>query len=134
MPGKSLTIEEEVQVKTLFAEGRTYHAIAKQIGRSPHTIKAYLSHEDVQVEVLEKKAELETLYSNLATELIVSVTRQDIDKSSMLQKVTASGICTDKMRLLRNESTSNVAVDLMIRNDQTLDGKIEELKKLLEGA
>jgi len=106
---KSLSIEELEKVKLLYASGETTHAIAQKLGRSQHTIQKAIQKEGVLDDVKEIKKSLIEKFENLADRLIESITQADIEKSTMLQRVTASGIAIDKSRLLSNQSTSNEA-------------------------
>ena len=67
------------------------------------------------------------MYEGLARKLILSITPEDIDKASMLQKVTASGIAFDKMRLLRGESTANLGLHARILHRLARKGAEDDL-------
>ncbi len=122
MAYKQLSMEEKAIIKLLYAEGRSYHAISKEHNRSPHTIKKYLSEPQTQNEVAVKKQELADMYENMARKMVESITDENIKKINAYQRIVSSGICTDKMRLLRDQSTENI--DL-----RTLHLSLEELKR-----
>ena len=69
---------------------------------------------DVADEVVVQKRELVELYEELNRKVLESVTEKDIQSATLLQKATTSGIFTDKMRLLRDESTSNLNVQVLL--------------------
>jgi predicted transcriptional regulator len=106
----SLTVEEQERIKVLHAEGKTYHAIAKEVGRSPHTVKGYLVSPTVQEEVIQIKGELADTFEDVAKRMVASITDEDIKKLDAYRRTLSGGIATDKMRLLRNESTDNVSL------------------------
>jgi len=97
MGKKSLTTEEKELVKLLSAKGESCYAISLQVKRSPHTIKKYLSEPETSIEVQEKKQELSDMFEDVARRMIQSVTDESI----------SAGIATDKMRLLRDQSTDD---------------------------
>ena len=62
---ESLTLAEQEKAKVLHAEGRTFHAIAMTLKRSPHTIKAYLVKPEVGQEVQRVKKELADMFEDV---------------------------------------------------------------------
>jgi hypothetical protein len=76
-------------------------------------------------EVQSIKADLADLYESLNRQVLESVTEKDLQSASLLQKATTSGIFTNKMRLLRSESTSNINVRLLIDVLQALRDRDE---------
>lgn len=106
----SLTTGEKETIKLLHADGKTYHAISKEVGRSPHTIKKYLSEPQAIVEVGEKKQELATMYENLAWRMIDSIKDKDIKAINAYQRTLSAAVATDKARLLKGESTENLNI------------------------
>ena len=103
-----LTVEEEQKIKTLLAMGKTYHAIGKEIGRDAKTVKK-LALQSVS-EIYEMKKELADWYEDLARRMLSSITEEDIDRINAYQRTVSAGIATDKMRLLRDQSTENISV------------------------
>jgi hypothetical protein len=95
--------------------GRSYRAIARELGRSPHTIKRLLTKPAVAAEVSVKKIELADLYEQRAYEIVEAVTAEDISKASLQQMAVSSGIFLDKSRLLRGESTSNISMEVLMQ-------------------
>ncbi|HOD35717.1 MAG TPA: hypothetical protein PLR20_08050 [Syntrophales bacterium] len=103
-----LTTDEEQRIKSLLAMGKTYNAIGKEIGRDAKTVKK-LALQSV-AEIYEMKKELADWYEDLAKRMLSSITEADIDRINAYQRTVSAGIATDKMRLLRGESTDNVTV------------------------
>jgi hypothetical protein len=109
-----LTVEEISRAKSYAAQGYSCRAIGRELKRSDHTIAKLLARPDVADEVVVQKRELIELYEELNRKVLESVTEKDIQSASLLQKATTSGIFTDKMRLLRDESTSNINVQVLL--------------------
>ena len=85
------------------------------------------------------KDKIATLYEGLTERFLVSISAKDIEKINALQRVTAAAISTDKFRLLRNESTQNIALHSIVeeveRDEQIEREKRERLlRKEQEGA
>jgi len=81
----------------------------------------------VAAEVSIKKVELADLYELRARQTLEGVCAKDIESASLQQKAISSGVFIDKARLLRGESTQNIAyIEVLIdcarmireRNDQ----------------
>jgi DNA-binding CsgD family transcriptional regulator len=111
---EGLTTEEKQQIATLSADGWPAYRIAKQMNRSPHTVRRYLSQPEAITEVRNEKQELAVLYREKARACVAAIDDDKISKSSALQLATAAGICTDKALLLAGQPTVNVAVLLQI--------------------
>ena len=58
--------------------------------------------------IVDKKKTLAEKYKQIADVIVKSISPKDIDKASLLQKMTASGIGTDKHLLLSGEPTANI--------------------------
>ena len=117
MPKKSpkpLTVKELEQIKTLRASGLTYHAISREIDRDPKTVKKVCLDPQASIEIQEIKQELADMYEGLAKRMLTSITEEDIQKINAYQRTVSAGISTDKMRLLRNESTENIAINSIL--------------------
>ena len=121
MPGKPLNFIEKEKCKVSRAVGNTYHAIAQELDRSPHTIKKYVENPSAKAEIMELQADLADMFEGLAHRLLNSITQKDIEKLNAYQRTVGASIAVDKMRLLREESTENIGpIALKI--------KLEELK------
>jgi hypothetical protein len=64
-------------------------------------------------EVKALKKDLADLYEQRNYEILESVSKQDIDKATLRDKVVSAAICSDKMRLLREQSSSNINVQVL---------------------
>ncbi len=104
-----LTLEEKEQIALLAAEGRTPNWIGKALSRDRKTVLTALQKPETAELVEAKRADLADMYESMTRRLIDSITDNDIDKISAYQRVISSGVCTDKMRLLRGQSTVNLA-------------------------
>jgi IS30 family transposase len=105
-----LTTEEQHQIAIMAAEGFTAHTIGKRLQRDAKTVRAALRKPETAVLVEDKKAELADAYEQLARRFLSSITDEDVTKINAYQRMVAAGIATDKMRLLRDQSTSNVSL------------------------
>jgi len=105
---KPLTVKELEQIKTLRASGLTYHAISKEINRDPKTVKKVCLEPHASKEIQEMKEELSAMFEGLAKRMLTSITEGDIQKINAYQRTLSAGISTDKMRLLRDQSTENL--------------------------
>jgi len=105
-----LTLVEKDQIALLTADGLTPNAIGKRLQRDAKTVRAALLKPETVVLVKEKKAELADAYEQLAQRFLSSITDEDITRINAYQRMVSSGIATDKMRLLRDQSTSNVSL------------------------
>jgi len=131
MTGTPLNFDEIETVKLLRANGLTFHAISLKINRDPKTVKKACLDPVIASEIIEIKEVLADQYENLARRMMDSITDADIQKINAYQRTIASGICTDKMRLLRNESTSNFSIDATNLSIEMLDEKIIETEQRL---
>jgi len=105
-----MNLEEQAQVKALLAMEISPTAIAKQIGRDHKTVVAYSREPGTIAEVNEIKEDLADVYEGLARRMVDSITDEDISRINAYQRTVAAGIATDKMRLIRGQSTSNQSV------------------------
>jgi hypothetical protein len=112
-----LTIEEKEQIKLMIANGNSYNAVAHEIRRDPKTVKRYASEPQVSTEITKKQQDLAEWYQQLAERMLASITDSDIAKINAYQRTVSAGIATDKMRLLTDQSTENVAVIVSAIND-----------------
>lgn len=124
-----LTLQEQEKAKTLSASGKTPHSIAKELNRSPHTIKRYLSCPEAQGEIQVIKQELADMYEILARRMIDSIADKDIEKINAYQRTLSSGIAIDKMRLLRDQSTENIDIMSMVLDLDKIINQCQEALK-----
>ncbi len=126
-PPNPLTTKELEQIKALRASGLTYHAISKEIGRDPKTVKKACLEPQTATEIQQIKDELADMFEGLAKRLLASITDEDILKINAYQRMLSSGIATDKMRLLRDRSTENIALHLIVEEiERDRRKKLEE--------
>jgi predicted transcriptional regulator len=127
----ALTIEEKKKISALIALGKTPNAVAKEIGRNPKTVRKYAQLPEAQGEIANAKTILADEYEDLARRMIDSISDEDIKKINAYQRTLSSGIATDKMRLLREQATSNVGLIgvLKLVEENVNKGKsIEDIK------
>ncbi len=127
MTGTPLNFEEIETIKLYRADGFTFHAISQKINRDPKTVKKTCLDPVIASQIIELKEVLADQYENLARRMMDSITEEDIQKINAYQRTIASGICTDKMRLLRNESTHNVSLDVIHSNMAERQKRRQEL-------
>ncbi|MHC4269348.1 MAG: helix-turn-helix domain-containing protein [Planctomycetota bacterium] len=127
-PPTPLTLSEIEKIKVLKASGLSFYAVAKRVGREPKTVKRCCQDPRNAEEIKSIQQELASYFEDLSMRLITSVTDGDIEKLSGYQRVISAGICVDKLRLLRNESTENISMQTINANREDL----EERKILLE--
>lgn len=90
--------------------------IAESFGISRQAVSAYMKrNENIIYEIIQPDAYMALKFKAEAINALDSVTVKDREKASYLQKVTASGILTDKYRLLSGQSTDNIAIDASLR-------------------
>ena len=118
-----LTTAEKEQIKVFIASGKSYHATGKELKRCPKTIKSFVIKPEPQMAVAKIKEELSGMFENTAKRMIASITNEDINKINAYQRVISAAAATDKMRMLKNQSTNNI--DLISQTVKDL----EEFKK-----
>jgi len=129
MTGTPLDFNEIEEIKILRANGLTFHAISLKMGRDPKTVKKACLDPMIASEIIEIKEVLADQYENLARRMIDSIRDEDIQKINAYQRTIASGICTDKMRLLRNETTENFSINALHDDMDDNAERIIELKR-----
>jgi len=82
---------------------------AKKIGRDHKTIIAFSKQPATVEDEREMKEDLADAYEGLARRMIASITDSDISKINAYQRTIAASAATDKMHLLRSQSTENIA-------------------------
>ena len=108
MTREHLDTEEKAQITTMAADGQSPARIAKQVRRSHHTVKRFLSEPETQRQVRDEKAVLAEIYRSKARRIVESISEEDIAKASLQQKSIASGVLLDKSLLLSGEATENI--------------------------
>jgi len=110
----SLTVEEVERAKALSALGRSYRAIARELKRSPHTIKrALTSSAQIAGEVQVMKKDLASSFEGLANRMVDSITDADILELDAYKRTLSGAIATDKCQLLRGLPTENINIQVL---------------------
>jgi len=122
MGGKTLVAHEKKQIAIMKAQGLTDHAISKAIGRSNKTVTAALRDPVLVADIADYQERIACKYEELAERILDAVSVEDISKASLQLKVTAGGICTDKARLIKGQSTINLAAVF----SKAMEGDYEE--------
>ena len=108
-PTNPMTLQEIERAKALSALGKSYHAIGLELDRDSKTIKKHLTKPQVAKDIKELKKEIASLYEDLSQQILRSITCADIKEAKLRDRVISAGVCTDKARLLNDESTANIS-------------------------
>jgi len=106
---KPLTTTEREQVKVMVASGLSFNEIGRQLQKDPKTVKKVTLEPGAANEIIEMKKELADICESNARRLL-DYPDQDVNALNPYQRTIAGGVMIDKMRLLRDQSTENVAV------------------------
>jgi hypothetical protein len=109
-----LTDEEKTRATTLHASGKSIYAVARNLGRSPHTLKRFLGKPEVITAVSIQREEYANMFDDVGRRTLAGVTQTDIEKSSLQQKMVSAGICVDKSALLRGEVPPTINVNALL--------------------
>jgi len=128
---KPLTLKEIENAKVLFASGKSFNAIGKALCRDRKTIKSYLTEPQATKEIEEMKEELADMFEGLAKRMLTSITQEDIERINSYQRTLSAAVATDKMRLLREESTQNIGIRGLVATMEAEHAKmVEEYERL----
>lgn len=120
--------------KSLLDDGKTLKQAAEYSGlcvATVHKIKhGVIKLADKVVEGIKAHESRKLAY--LGNHILDSINEKDIEKSSLLQKVTASSILIDKRRLLDNQSTSNVSVISALESMSNMESSHDEILNKLK--
>ncbi|MCM0083956.1 helix-turn-helix domain-containing protein [Geomonas sp. Red32] len=105
-----LDTKEKHQIAVLAAEGKSPHAIGKVLGRSHNTISKALKTPEVAEQKEDIQARLADKFEAITERILDGVTPVDIEKASLRDKAVAAGVMLDKSRVIRGQSTQNIAV------------------------
>ncbi len=130
-PPTHLTVSEIENIKVLKASGLTNYAVAKRVGRSVKCIKRCSEDPRNAEEIKSIQSELAGFFEDLAIRLITSISDADIEKLNGYQRVISAGIAVDKFRLMRGDSTENIAVKASRASIFEIDQQIIKLEKKL---
>lgn len=109
---KPLSLAEKKEIEVLVAAGESYHAVGRKLARDPKTIKSYATRAEVAASIQETQQELADMFEGAARRMLGSIGEEDIKKINAYQRAIASCALIDKVRLLRDQSTANIAVGL----------------------
>jgi len=104
-----ITTEEKRKIALLIAQGLTPNAVGNHLQRDAKTVRLALSKADVQESVGEYQERLAEKFEKLTDRILDAVSEEDVAKASLQQKVIAAATSIDKTRLLRGQSTVNLA-------------------------
>jgi hypothetical protein len=115
MPKPSpLTEIEKEKAKVLHAGGKTVHAVARSLARSPGAIKKFLNKPEVRQQVGVQREELAAMFDSVAHRSLAGVTSSDIEKANLVQKLTSAGIAVDKAAMLRGELPPTIHINMLV--------------------
>lgn len=123
---RGLTTDEIAQAVALRAAGLTYGTIGRTLGRAGSTIKRLCEEPGVAAQIAEKKEPLSDYFEETAYRMVASISEADIARINAYQRLVSAGIAVDKMRLLRGQSTENIAILALI---EQLDREDREVVK-----
>lgn len=127
---KSPTVKELEKAKALYALGKSYNQVAKELERDPKSIKKWLtSSPEVVKEISELKREVATLYEDLAHRILESISDDTIEEAKLRDRVVSAGVATDKSRLLRGEATQHISCQTMHMDLNELIKQTQEIQR-----
>jgi hypothetical protein len=100
--------------------------VAVQIGRDPKTVKRYALDPKNANKIEAMKEELADMFEGLARRMVSSITEEDITKLDGYRRTISAGIATDKMRLLREQSTANLNNMSLVAVVKRIDDRCRE--------
>ncbi len=109
-----LDTSELAQITVLRASGLTFHAISKQLGRAPQTIKKACLNPERAPQIAQVKVALADRFENVAVRMLTAISDKDIMALDAYKKTLSAAISTDKMRLLTGQSTENISLRAII--------------------
>lgn len=120
----------------LLAEGKSINYIATYTGLCKETVSRIKKGEIKLLNrwVDEIKTHETGKITFLSHSILDSVNQGDLDKASLLQKITSASILIDKRRLLQGESTENVnylgKLDVLVNNAGRSKSVLDKLKEI----
>ena len=106
MGNRKIHFQTKEKIQYMIANNISMEKIALECGVGVQTCYRY-AHKYTQG-IVDKKKTLAEKYKQIADVIVKSISPKDIEKASLLQKMTASGIGTDKHLLLSGEPTANI--------------------------
>ncbi len=130
-PPTHLTVAEIENIKVLKASGLTNYSVSKRVGRSVKTVKRCCQEPRNAEEIRSLQQEIASFFEDLTMRLLTSISDADIEKMNGQSRFVSAGIAVDKLRLLRGDSTENIAVKASRAAVFEMDQQIIELEKKL---
>jgi len=128
-----LDVIEKQQIATLAATGKSQRAIARATGRDPRTVARVLKDPGVLDEKAKIEDRLASRFEQLTVAVLDSVSEDDLSKASLQAKVTSAAIMTDKVRLLRGQTTSNVGLMVRLVREACESGELPPCPVITDG-
>jgi hypothetical protein len=111
-----LTTEEVERAKNFSAMGYSIRRIARELGRSFGAVRRVLtSSAQVVGEVQTMKRNLADSFEGLAERMVDSITGEEIKKLDAYKRTLSAAISVDKFKLLRNEPTAILGVEMLLQ-------------------
>jgi hypothetical protein len=111
-----LTTEEVERAKSLSAMGYSIRRIARELKRSFGAVRRVLtSSAQVVGEVQTMKRNLADSFEGLAERMVDSITSEEIKKLDAYKRTLSAAISVDKFKLLRNEPTAILGVEMLLQ-------------------
>lgn len=107
---KKIEKSEQRTVALLAANGASVNKISKQTGLHHNTVKKVLQQDDIVALKTDIEGRLADKFELLAESILNSVSEDDLLKASLQQKSISAATMLDKSRLIRGQSTQNIAV------------------------
>lgn len=126
-----LNTQEIKTIITRTAEGISPNAIGKELQRCNKTVAAVLHRDGISAQVEEVRQELAIRYEELNHRLLDSISNADIAKINAYQRIVGCGILTDKVRLLRGQSTSN-SVSVILARHVNMNAPVPSNRPVIE--
>ena len=102
-------------VSNMLLKGYLQADIARLHNVSDQAVSQFIQvNRDKMIAVLDYDDRVSTRLKLLNNDILEGITKKDIDKASLQQKVTSHAINTEKIRLLEDKSTVNVSFSALI--------------------
>jgi len=115
-PPIPLNVSELEQIKVLRANGLTYHAISKKLGRDHKTIAKACRAPEMATEIEQVKVALADRFEDVAVRMLTAISKKGINALDDYRKTLSAAISADKMRLLRGQSTENLSIRAIVES------------------
>ena len=102
--------------------GLSTREVAARLGVGPTSVSDWSNGKNITPDVLAMadsvSRDMAAAYEGIAWQVIGKITAEDIAGASLLEKVKSATLSTDKMRLLRDQSTANVSNAIRVVYDR----------------